>query len=110
MNVTGLLAFMLGPTRTAKYPVADPEATVKVTEVLLQEFIVIDTPLNITKLLPCEAPKLDPVIVTWLPIDPVVAERLLMTGAGAAVELIDTLSNVAVANAVVLLPVTARPI
>jgi hypothetical protein len=39
----------------------------------------------------------------------VVAETLVITGAGAAVELTDTLSNVAVAKAVVLPLFTARP-
>ena len=41
---------------------------------------------------------------------PVVAETLVITGAGAAVELIDTLSNVAVARVDVLPLVTPSPI
>jgi hypothetical protein len=39
-----------------------------------------------------------------------VAETLVITGAGAAAEFTDTLSNVAVVNAVVSPLVTARPI
>jgi hypothetical protein len=48
-------------------------------------------------------------MTTWLPIDPVVAERPVMTGACVADGLIDTLSKVAVPRADVLLLVTAKP-
>jgi hypothetical protein len=78
-------------------------------EVLLHELTVIGELFSNTKLLASEAPKPEPVISTWLPIDPVVAEMPVIAGAGAAVELIDTLSNVAVANAEVLPLVTANP-
>jgi len=44
------------------------------------------------------APKLVPVITAVLPIAPVVAETPVITGAGAADELTDTLSNVAEAS------------
>jgi hypothetical protein len=50
-----------------------------------------------------------PEITTWLPVDPLVADTLLITGAGADAELIDTLSKAAVANAEVLPLVTAKP-
>jgi beta-lactamase regulating signal transducer with metallopeptidase domain len=42
-------------------------------------------------------------------MDPVVAETLVISGAGAATEFTDTLSNVAVVRAVVLPLFTARP-
>jgi hypothetical protein len=48
-------------------------------------------------------------MTTVLPMFPVVAETLAMNGAGAAVVLIETLSKVAVAKAVVLLLVIASP-
>jgi hypothetical protein len=48
-------------------------------------------------------------MATWLPIEPVVAETLVITGAGAAAEFTETLSNVAVVKAVVLPLFTARP-
>jgi hypothetical protein len=38
-------------------------------------------------------------MTTWLPTDTVVADALVMAGAGVAVVLIDTLSNVTVARA-----------
>jgi hypothetical protein len=53
---------------------------------------------------------LEPVIVTWVPTGPVVGEILEMTGAGAAVELVETLSNVAVPSVEVLPLYTAKPI
>ena len=50
-----------------------------------------------------------PVIITWLPTDPVVAETLVIAGAGAVVEVTDTLSKVAVAKVDVLRLLTASP-
>jgi hypothetical protein len=41
------------------------------------------------------APKLLPVIATWLPTEAVVGDNAVINGAGFAVELIDTLSKVA---------------
>jgi hypothetical protein len=89
---------MLGATETTISPEAAPEAIVIEIEVLLQEFTVIGSAPRVTRLLPCEAPKFEPLIVTWVPIVPVVAETDVMTGAGAAVVLMDTLSKVAVAR------------
>jgi hypothetical protein len=87
---------MLGATETAMYPDVAAVGIVMVMEVLLQELIVTGLSFKSTKLPLSEAPKPVPEITTSLPIDPVVAETLVMTGAGNAVELIDTLSNVAV--------------
>jgi hypothetical protein len=46
---------------------------------------------------------------TWLPTVPVVADVLVMVGPGAAVELTETLSNVAVARDEEFPLATARP-
>jgi hypothetical protein len=109
VKFTALLSFMLGATETSNGPEVAPVGIVMMIEVLLHELIDAGALFNNTKLPPCEAPKPVPVINTWLPIAPVVAETLVMTGAGAAVELIDTLSKVAVASAELLPLVTAKP-
>ena len=67
-------------------------------EVLLQELIVIGASFNVTTLPASEAPKPVPEMTTWLPTEPVVAERPVMTGAGMEDVLIDTPSKVAVAS------------
>jgi len=92
---------MLGPTDTKRGPELAPEGTVMVIEVSLQELIVTGLPFNVTTLLPAVAPKLKPVITTWLPMEAVVAERFVMCGAGEFAELTDTLSNATVSRAVV---------
>jgi len=50
---------------------------------VLQELMVTWPPFSVTTLPLCVAPNPVPEMVTWLPTDPVVAERLVMTGAGA---------------------------
>jgi hypothetical protein len=105
----GLVVFMLGATETAKGPEVAPVGIVMVMDVLLQELIVTSPPFSRTPLLPWEAPNPEPEITTWLPTDPVVAERLVMTGAGAEAELTDTLSRVAVAREEVEELLAARP-
>jgi hypothetical protein len=109
VNSTGLLSFIPGATETTSGPEVAPLGIVMVMEVALHELIVTSTPFKRTTPLPGEAPKFDPLITTWLPIDPVVAETLVMTGAGFAVELIDTLSNVPVYKTPVLPLLTASP-
>ncbi len=104
-----MLAFMLGATNTANGPEVAPVGIVMVIEVALQVLMVAGAPFSITALLPCEAPKPVPVITTWLPTDPEVVDRLVITGAGEAVELTDTLSNVAVPRLEVLSSLTAKP-
>jgi hypothetical protein len=89
---------MLGATETITYPDVAPAGTVISIDVALHELIVRGTPLRVTTLPLCVAPKPLPLIVTWLPTVPVVAERFVMTGAGEVVELTDTLSTAAVAN------------
>jgi hypothetical protein len=72
-------------------------------DVVLQELIVTSASFKRTTPLPCDAPKFEPLITTWLPTDAVVAETPVITGAGLAVELTDTLSNVPV-NKLLVLP------
>jgi len=100
---------MLGAMETSKGPEVAPVGIVIVMDVLLQVLMVTAAPFSRTALPPCEAPKPEPEITTWLPIDPVVAETAVMTGAGAAVELTDTASKLAVARAEVFRLLTARP-
>jgi hypothetical protein len=89
---------MLGATDTTMGPDVAPTGIVTAMDVLLQELIVSGEPLNSAALLPCDAPNPDPEIVIWLPTGPVVADKFVITGAGDAAELIDTLSKVAVAR------------
>ena len=51
-NLTGLLAFILGATRTARGPEVAPDATVTLMDVALHELTLICVPFNITALLP----------------------------------------------------------
>src|SRR5882762_6016848 len=104
---TGLLAFIVGATKTASNPDMAPVGIVKVMDVALHKAIVTGTPFSSTVLPFCEAPNPVPAICTSPPIDPVVSDRPEITGAGAAAELIDTLSKVTVCAAP-LLP-TASP-
>ena len=100
---------MLGATETTNTPDVAPAGIVMLIDVSPQELIVTGVAFRVTTLPPCEAPKLEPVISTWLPAAPVVVETLLITGAGAPEELTDTLSKVAVASAEVLPPHTTSP-
>src|SRR5438445_8541107 len=109
VNGTGLLAFMLGATRTARGPELAPEGIVMPIELALQEVVGAAVPFNITALLPCAAPNPEPEITTEPPTAPVVAETALITGAGAFGVLMDTLSKVAVARLVFALLLSARP-
>jgi len=104
-----LLSFRLGATDTTNGPEVAPAGIVTLMEVAFQVLIVTAAAFSNTALFPWEEPKFKPLIVTGLPIDPVVAETLVITGAGAAAEFADTLSNVAVVKAVVLPLVTAKP-
>jgi hypothetical protein len=109
VSVTELLSFMVGATDTVIGPEAAPEGTVKAIAVSLQELTEIGAPFNMTSLLPCEAPKPEPEMLTGLPIEAVVAETDRMLGPGVVVVLMDTLSNVAVANAALSWLATANP-
>ena len=100
---------MPGATETNRGPDVVPEGRVIVIDVLFQDPTVAVVPLSNTRLFPCEDPNPEPEITTWLPIGPVVAERLDITGAALAVVLTDTLSNVTVSVFVVLVLLTASP-
>src|SRR5260370_11804849 len=100
---------MLGATDTSKGPEVAPVAMVMLSDLPLQVFTVTAAPFSSTALPPCGAPNPEPDITTWLPMDPVVAETAVITGAGAAAELTDTLSHVAVPNDDVVRLLTASP-
>ena len=100
---------MLGATDTTNGPDVAPEGIVMPIEVSLHEFTISGTTFKVTALLPCEAPKLAPLITTRLPMEPVLAETLVITGAGVTDELTDTLSKVAVAREEVFWLATNRP-
>jgi hypothetical protein len=100
---------MLGAMETSISPELAPTGIVMLIDVPLHVLIVTAVPFSSTALPPCKAPNPVPDITTWLPIDPVVADTAVMTGAGAAAELTDTLSNVAVAKEAVVRLLTASP-
>ncbi len=101
--------FILGATETARAPEVAPIGMEIEIEVPLHDSTVTGLPFNKTTLEPCCAPKFNPVICTWLPTAPVVAETEVIDGPGAAVELIDKLSKTAVASEAVLSLLTATP-
>ncbi len=104
-----MLSFMLGAMEASKDPEVAPAGIVILIDVPLQVLMVTAAPFSNTALPLCWAPNPVPVITTWLPMDPVVAETAVITGAGAAVELTDTLSNVALAKEDVVRLLTASP-
>jgi len=71
------------PTVTTTFPVVAPAGTG--TAMLVAPQLVGDakTPLNVTALDPCVAPNAVPVIVTDLPMAPLVGDRLVMAGTTA---------------------------
>jgi hypothetical protein len=83
VKVTPLLA--IPPTVTTTFPVVAPEGTGTAMLVALQLEGVAAVPLNDTVLVPCEAPKFPPVIVTEVATGPVVGFRLVMLGAGVVI-------------------------
>src|SRR5258708_16304424 len=100
---------MRGAMEGSKAREVAPAGIVMLIDVPLQVLMVTAAPFSRTALPLCVAPKPVPEITTWLPMDPVVAETAVITGAGAAAELSDTLSNVAVAKAEVVRLLTAQP-
>src|ERR1035441_7982508 len=100
---------MLGATDTTNGPDVAPAGTVNSIPRLSHRLMVTGVPFRSTTLSPCVAPKLLPVISTWLPTEAVVVDMPVITGAGTATELIDTLSNVAVSRVALVWLLTARP-
>lgn len=83
MKIGSLLA--RPPTVTITGPEVAPVGTGAVMVVSLQLVGTAGTVLNFTVLVPCDEPKLEPVIVIGVPTAPAVGDRLLMTGAGTIV-------------------------
>ena len=100
---------MPGAMETTKGPIVAAVGTVVVIDVALQALTVAALSLNRTTPLPAEAPKPVPVIVTWPPTEPVVAETLVIAGAGLADVVIKRLSMTPLYKAPVLPLLTASP-
>jgi hypothetical protein len=75
---TALLA--TPPTVTTTFPVVAPAGTGTAMLVALQFVGEAAVPLNVTVLVPCEAPKFDPLMVTQVPTTPDVGLKLVMLG------------------------------
>jgi hypothetical protein len=78
---------------TTTFPVVAPEGTGALMEVALHEVGVAAVPLNLTVLLPWLAPKLAPVMVTEVPVDPEAGEMLVILGAATTVKLLPLLAT-----------------
>src|SRR5262245_17135627 len=78
VNVTPLLA--RPPTVTTTAPVVAPAGTATAMLVADQLVGVAAVPWNVTVLVPCVAPKFEPVIVTGVATGPIVVDRLVMLG------------------------------
>src|SRR5206468_6771498 len=77
-NVTELLA--TDSTVTTTGPVVAPAGTLTLMLESLQAAGVAVTPLNVTELDPCAAPKLDPLTVTTVPTGPADGVSVVMEG------------------------------
>lgn len=71
------------PTMTATLPLVAPLGTGTTILVSLQLVGAAAVPLNVTVLVACVAPKLDPVMVTAVPVGPDVGDRLVTLGVTA---------------------------
>jgi hypothetical protein len=78
VNTTPLLA--TPPTVTTTLPVVAPTGTSATMIVSDQLVGVTAVPLKVTVLVPCVVPKIVPVIVTNVPIGPIIGERLVIVG------------------------------
>jgi hypothetical protein len=76
VNATPLLA--TPPTVTTTFPVVAPAGTAATMLVALQLAGVAAVPLKLTVLVPCAAPKLEPLMVTDAPINPNAGFKLVM--------------------------------
>jgi hypothetical protein len=77
-NTIGLLEEP--PTATSRLPVDAPEGIGTVMLESLQLVGVPATPLKVTPLLPCAAPKPEPVMVTDVPMGPPVGASAVIDG------------------------------
>jgi len=73
--------------KTTTFPLVAAAGTVTLILVALQVVTVAVVPLNLTFPLPCVDPKPVPVIVTGVPGEPDVTDRLVILGAGTTVKL-----------------------
>ena len=71
-------------TVTTTLPVVAPVGTFATMLLAPQLVMVAVVPLNLTVLLPCVDPKLDPAMVTDAPTAPEVGDKLEMVGAALA--------------------------
>src|SRR5262245_34533362 len=83
MTVNILPLLTVPPTVTTTFPVVAPVGTGTAMLVAAQLVGAAVIPLNVTVLVPLVAPKFEPVTVTDAPDDPLVGERLAITGAVA---------------------------
>ena len=88
VNATALLA--APPTVTTTAPVVAPVGTGTTMLVFDQLVGAAAVPLNVTVLVPCGDPKFAPVIVTAVPEEPLVGERLAIDGLVVAATVTDT--------------------
>ena len=91
MNVTPLLA--TPPTVTVTFPVVAPLGTVATMLVADHDVGVAVTPLNVTVLVPCVAPKFVPVIVTVAPTAPLVGDSDVIVAVGTTVNVTPLLAT-----------------
>src|SRR3989442_90450 len=83
-----LLPLLADPdTVTTTFPVVAPLGTVATMLVALQVVAVAVVALNLTVLVPCVAPKVEPAIVTDAPTAPDVGVSVVMLGVGRTVKL-----------------------
>jgi hypothetical protein len=105
-NVTALLATLLTVTTTG--PVVAPFGTGATMELVLQLVGVAEMPLNLMLLVPCDAPKFAPLIVTAVPTLPDVGERFTILGAVGEVKSADTSAENGLVSPAVLTAVAAK--
>ena len=96
---------MLGATDTPSSPDTAPAGTVIVMDVSLQLTIGKGLSFSVTALPFTVAPKPEPLMTTWLPIDAVEVDRLVMTGAVVVAELTDTLSKFTLVTEAAAMPI-----
>src|SRR5215467_13424760 len=80
LTVKGTPLLATPPTVTTTFPLVAPAGTEATIAVALQLVGVTVVPLKVTVLVPCVAPKLEPLIVTEVPTGPEVGERLAIAG------------------------------
>jgi hypothetical protein len=81
------------PTVTTTFPVVAPVGTGTAMPVALQLVGVAAVPLNVTVLVPCDAPKFAPATIIDVPTIPEFGVRLVMLGGTRTVKLIPLLAT-----------------